>query len=251
VNIPWGKTSWRNFPIQQQPDWPDLEKLNVILTKLNSLPSLVFSGETRLLRQELKKVSKGEAFFLQVGNCSESFSDCNGPKIHNFLRVLLQMAMVVAFKSGKEVIKIGRVAGQYAKPRSSAFEMVNGEELPCYKGDNVNDYTPTLEARRPDADRLMEGYYRSAATLNLIRAFTQGGYNDIRNISDWKEHFFSDEISHLDHFQSFEKDLSYALNHGYRMEHSSASDIVYISHEALLLPYEEAFVRVDTTTGDY
>lgn len=246
------KNSWREFPTHQQPDWPDKNKLIEVIHKLENLPALVFSGETRRLKHELKNVNQGKSFILQVGDCAESFSDCNGPKIHNFLRIILQMAMVLSYKTNKKVIKIGRVAGQYAKPRSSKFDIINGESLPCYRGDIVNEFTPTFKGRVPNPDRLIEGYFRSAATLNLIRAFTQGGYSDITNLLDWKEHFFSHELANLKFYNHFEKELTNSLPKNKNVSKiTSSSDIVYISHEALLLDYEEAFARVDTTTGDY
>ncbi|NVN96624.1 MAG: 3-deoxy-7-phosphoheptulonate synthase, partial [Bacteroidetes bacterium] len=184
-----------------------------------------------------------------VGNCAENFSDCNGPKIHNFLRIFLQMAMVLEFKSKKRVIKIGRIAGQYAKPHSSDFEIVEGEKIPSYRGDIVNDFNKTLEQRTPNPNRLLEGYFRSASTLNLIRAFIQGGYNDISNIKDWESHFFSKEISGLDYYKKFAKDVTMSLDKG--ANKNFKSDQIYISHEALLLDYEEIFTRFDTTRGGY
>ncbi len=246
----WTKHSWRNFPISQQPEWSDKEYHQSILNKLESLPSLVFSGETRKLKIELTSVNSGESFILQIGNCSESFSDCNGPKIHNFIRIMMQMSLVIAFFSKKNIVKIGRIAGQYAKPRSSDNEEVNGTQIPTYRGDMVNDFTPTLECRRNDPGRILEGYFRSAATLNLIRAFTQGGYSDINNLLDWKRHFFQKEVLDLKYYNEIEKELSKSIsnNNAYK---SFNKDIIYTSHEALLLDYEEAFTRVDTTTGDY
>ncbi|MBP6978703.1 MAG: 3-deoxy-7-phosphoheptulonate synthase [Lentimicrobiaceae bacterium] len=249
----WSKCSWRNFQAQQQPEWKDVKHLNETISKLNNLPALVFSGETRRLKRELTEVNKGNSFILQVGNCAESFSDCNGPKIHNFLRIVLQMTRVIEFQANKNVVKIGRIAGQYAKPRSSDSEVLNGINFPVYRGDNVNDYSPSIEGREANADRLLEGYFRSAATLNLIRAFTQGGYGDIQNLSDWKRHFFSNEISNLEYYKNFERNVTNSLffNKKKKPSISPRGDLIYTSHEALLLDYEEAFARIDTTTGDY
>ena len=247
----WTRDSWRNFPILQQPDWSDIIALSNTIKKLKELPALVFSGETRRLKSELANVNKGDSFILHVGNCSESFSDCNGPKIHNFLRIILQMAMVLNINSGKKIIKLGRVAGQYAKPRSNNYETINEKRIPVYRGDIVNDFNPTLDARQPEIGRLLEGYFRSAATLNLIRAFTQGGYSDIDNLLDWKEHFYAKEISALDYYKKLEKKLTKSIANKEIPFNCNQGDIIYISHEALLLDYEEAFARIDTTTGDY
>lgn len=246
----WNKSSWRNFPVKQQPNWPDKRYHEEILMKLQNLPSLVFSGETRNLKKDLAKVNKGEKFVLQIGNCSESFSDCNGPKIHNFIRIMMQMALAIGYYSDKEIIKIGRIAGQYAKPRSSNYEEVDGVKLPSYRGDMVNGYAPTINNRRPNSGRMLEGYFRSAATLNLLRAFTQGGYSDMDNLLDWKKHFFQKEIANIDYYTDLEKKLTISISQN-GMRQPVAKDNIYTSHEALLLDYEEVFTRVDTTTGDY
>jgi 3-deoxy-7-phosphoheptulonate synthase len=248
----WTPSSWRNFPVKQQPNWPDEKHLKEVVARLNELPSLVFSGETRKLREALTSVNEGNSFILQVGNCAESFNDCHGPKIHNFLRIVLQMALVIKYKTDRQIIKIGRIGGQYAKPRSDDYECINGEKIPSYRGDMVNDCTPTYEARIPNPDRLLEGYFRSAATLNLIRAFTQGGYNEIKNLRDWKEHFFSEDISKLPYYIKLEKDLTSALgNKEVIFNATSERDEIFVSHEGLLLEYEEAFTRIDTTFGGY
>jgi 3-deoxy-7-phosphoheptulonate synthase len=248
----WTPGSWRNFPVKQQPSWPDEKHLKEVVARLRELPSLVFSGETRKLREALTGVSEGNSFILLVGNCAESFSDCHGPKIHNFLRIVLQMALVIKYKTDRQIIKIGRIGGQYAKPRSDDYEYVDGERIPSYRGDMVNDCAPTYEARIPNPDRLLEGYFRSAATLNLIRAFTQGGYNEIKNLRDWKEHFFSKDISKLPYYMKLEKDLTSALeNKEVIFNTTSERDQLFVSHEGLLLEYEEAFTRIDTTFGGY
>lgn len=248
----WTKNSWKQFKVYQQPDWPDIKRYEEIISELSKLPSLVFSGETRKLRQELINVNKNKGFILQVGNCAESFSDCNGPKIHNFLRIMLQMSMVLEYNTNKKVIKIGRIAGQYAKPRSSNFEIFDGIKLPSYRGDIVNEFTPTLEARTPKPERLMEGYFRSASTLNLIRAFIQGGYNDINNLNDWEQHFFSKEISQLGYYKKFAKEITDSFKDATSMFLiNKRSDQIFTSHEGLLLDYEETFTRLDTTYGGY
>jgi len=247
----WTIDSWRQYPIQQQPKWSNKNLFIEVIDKLNKLPALVFSGETRELKNELKKINKNKGFLLQAGHCSESFDYCNGPKIHNFLRIILQMATVLEFNTNMKIIKIGRIAGQYAKPRSSDFEIINGNKVPSYRGDMVNNSTKDLEARTPNPNRLLEGYFRSAATLNLIRAFIQGGYSNIRNFSDWKEHLFKKEVSNLKYYRYMENELTNSLEHKNLSYEIPSNDKVYISHEALLLDYEEAFTRIDTTSGDY
>lgn len=248
MNGSWSKDSWRKFPIAQQPDWPDVFEYNKTIHELAKLPSLVFSGETRKLTEQLEAVNQGNAFVLQVGHCSESFEDCNGPRIHNFLRIILQMSIVLMHGTGKRIIKIGRIAGQYAKPRSSKHDEIDGHLLPVYRGDIVNRFEPNLSARTPEAGNLLEGYFRSAATLNLLRAFTQGGYSDLKNLKDWKQHFFSQTISDNDNYTKFEKSVSSSLREQ-EILNLDTPEIIYVSHEALILDYEEAFVRVDTTTG--
>lgn len=248
----WFIDSWKNKTALQQPEWPNIKSLDIIIKKLRSLPALVFSGETRKLKEQLKLVNKGKGFVLQVGSCSESFTDCNGPLIHNFLRVLLQMSMVLNYQTKKEIIKIGRIAGQYAKPRSLNNEIINGVSLPAYRGDIINDYKPDVKSRTPNPKRLLEAYFRSAATLNLIRAFIQGGYTEIKNLHDWKKHFYSNEISNLEYYKNFERELTKSISESDLQKSLKAqTDEIYISHEALLLDYEQAFTRIDTTTGDY
>jgi len=252
MNNTWEKDSWKKFKTEQQPIWPNIDDFNEILLKLRKLPSLVFSGETRKLKSDLTRVNNGDKFILQIGNCSETFNDCNGPKIHNFIRLMLQMESIIEFNTNKEVIKIGRIAGQYAKPRTTNLELVNGIEMPTYRGDIINDYEPNLDGRIPNPSRLLEGYFRSASTLNLIRAFMQGGYNDISNFNDWEEHYFSKEILKKNYYVKFAEEVNNTLN--YKTNNTNKAfkeDLIYISHEALLLDYEESFVRKDTTYSGY
>jgi len=231
-NIKWSPNSWKNFECLQQPDWNN-KILEDVLLKLKNLPALVFSGETRNLSEDLLDVYEGGSFVLQVGNCAESFDECNGRNIHNFLRIFLQMSCIFELLSGKSVIKIGRIAGQYAKPRSKEKEFINDQELYTYRGDMVNSYEKTLDERTPDPKRLLEGYFKSVSTLNLLRAFNQGGYLDIENFNDWSKHpqvqdFLQNNIKKIE------------------LENLS-SGRVYISHEGLLLDYESCFARIDTT----
>jgi 3-deoxy-7-phosphoheptulonate synthase len=242
----WTPESWKQFQALQQPPWPDTEAYELILSKLKGLPALVFSGETRNLKEKLEEVSKGKSFILQAGNCAESFSECNGPEIHNYMRIMWAMTDILEKKTGKQVIKIGRIAGQYAKPRSSEIEIINEREFPVYRGDNVNSPELDMEGRIPDPNRLLEGYYRSVATLNLIRAFEQGDYSHSIYMHDWFEFPYSEEIKKSEVFQRYLNGLSKVGPANY-----DRSSGFFISHEALLLGYEEAFSRIDTTTGVY
>ena len=244
----WSLESWKNFEILQQPTYENVDIYNINLQKLSSLPSLVFSGETRLLQSELNDIDNNDKFILQIGDCSESFNDCNGPKIHNYLRLFLQMSKIIEFNNKADVIKIGRIAGQYAKPRSSDFEIINNIKLPVYRGDNVNNFEPTLSDRKPDPDKLLKGYFHSVATLNLIRAFISGGYSDINHIADWENHFYASDLSKIKRYDEFKLFLNKTLTSNLQ----SKSDIIYTSHEALILGYEQAFIRKDTVKeGNY
>ena len=249
-DIQWNISSWKDFEIKHLPIFDNKKDLENVKNILKTLPSLVFSGETRKLKQELLKVHSGNAFILQVGDCSESFSDCNGPKIHNFLRIIMQMSLIIGGESNLKIVKIGRVAGQYAKPRSSDFEEVNGVILPVYRGDMINDFNQSISDRLPNPKRILDAYFYSAATLNLIRAFTQGGYTDIQNILDWKFHFYNKDLDKIKKFGKFEKFIENSLIKNTAIK-LSENDIVYTSHEALLLDYEECFTRIDTLTGDF
>ena len=237
----WNKKTWLEFKLIQQPNWPDRQKLNQAIDKLSDLPALVFAGETRQLKLELGNLESTNGFIIQAGNCAESFSDCNGPRIHNYLRVMLQMSNILKSRTSKNIINIGRIAGQYAKPRSSEIETIDEKEYEVYRGDNVNNFTIENFGRIPNPERLIDGYFHAAATLNLIRAFTQGGYSDIKYQSDWSKHFFQDETKKF----STENKLKSEPNKSIRR------DIFYISHEALLLPLEQAFTRLDTINNGH
>lgn len=251
----WTKSGWRAFPAHQQPAWPDGVIRDEILAKLSRLPALVFAGESRALKQGLAEAAEGRAFVLQAGDCSEEFSRCHGPSIHDLLKVILQMSVILTYAGEKKVVKIGRIAGQYAKPRSSDTEIVNGLELPVYRGDMVNCSDPTLEARIPDPRRMLEGYFRATATLNLVRAFTSGGYAALDQVHSWSEascRAFPANPRYEELVRGIEKAIRFMSAIGID-SHSPQLDQVtlYTSHEALLLEYEEAMARIDTTTGDW
>lgn len=254
-NYEWHKSSWHSFPIKQQPQWPDKNELLKILKDLSQLPAIVFAGESRMLKNELAKVSEDKVFLLQGGDCSEDFSGCNGPRIHNLLRVILQMAIILTYVGEKRVVKIGRIAGQYAKPRSADSEIIDGVEIPSYRGDMVNSPEPTLEARTPDPRRILEGYFRSTATLNLVRAFTHGGYAALDQVQDWQKHYFANNavMRKYEHIANdISKAISFTKAKGLDISFPQLKeDTLYTSHEALLLEYEEAMTRIDTTTGDW
>lgn len=244
MNYNWTINSWKKHSIKQQPKWPNLFELEQILNNLNFLPSLVFAGEIRNLTQSLEDLEENNSFIIQAGNCAESFSNCNGPKIHNYLRVILQMASIVQEKSGKNILKIGRIAGQYSKPRSIDIETVDGVEYEVYRGDNINGVAVGEINRTPDPKNLLKGYFYSAATLNLIRAFTQGGYTEIKYNFDWGKHPFENEANY------FFSDLNSESKQSHDIKYYHKSDF-YISHEALILDYEQAFTREDTIYGGF
>ena len=252
----WSPDSWRNFPIKQQPTYDDLEKLHQIEAQLKTFPPLIFAGEARELKNSLAKVARGEAILLQGGDCAESFANFNAANIRDLFKVLLQMNMVLMYATGKPVVKIGRIAGQYAKPRSSDYEEINGVKLPSYRGDIVNDIEFSEEARKPKPEKLLEAYYKSAATLNLIRAYARGGFADLRAIHKWNLEFLAgNELESK--FEELAEKITQALKF---MEACGVSPdntpqlkqtTLYTSHEALLLNYEEALTRKDTFTGDW
>ena len=188
----WTPDSWRKKPIQQVPDYPDRQALADVEKQLATFPPLVFAGEARSLKKQLARVAKGEAFLLQGGDCAESFAEHGANNIRDFFRVFLQMAVVLTYAAASPVVKVGRIAGQFAKPRSSPTEKRDGKELPSYRGDIINDIAFTEEARRPDPRRQIEAYRQSAATLNLLRAFAQGGYANLASVQQWMLGFVKD-----------------------------------------------------------
>ena len=185
----WAPSSWRAFRADQQPSWPDEVALEHVLKHLAALPPLVFAGEARQLTTSLAEVAAGRAFLLQAGDCAESFDDFSADSIRDKLKVILQMAVVLTYGSGVPVVKVGRIAGQFAKPRSSPTEQVGAEELPSFRGHIVNDVVPTATSRTADPVRLLEAYHQSASTLNLLRAFAKGGFADLRQVHTWNQQF--------------------------------------------------------------
>jgi 3-deoxy-7-phosphoheptulonate synthase len=246
----WSLNSYKNYPIKHQPTWPNVDEYTKCINQLKKVPSLVYAEEIRSLKSQLEDVINGNSFILQIGDCSENFDDCHGPKIHNFIKIISQMSSIIESLTSKKVIKVGRIAGQYAKPRSEEFEMINGEIIPTYKGDNINSFEPNKESRTPNPQRLIQGYYKSTAILNLIRAFTQGGYLEMDNFSDWKSHFFSKELEQIQDFKNVEEKIESFIRSNQSLTGvSHDSSKIYISHEGLLLDYEAAFTRTDTVKG--
>src|SRR6201991_3223055 len=251
----WTPDSWRAKPIAQAPQYPDPKALADVEKQLATFPPLVFAGEARELKRTLARVADGHGFLLQGGDCAESFAEHGADNIRDFFRVFLQMAIVLTYAGALPVVKVGRIAGQFAKPRSSSTENVNGVELPSYRGDIVNDIAFTEKARIPDPQRQLDAYRQSAATLNLLRAFATGGYANLASVHQWMLGFVKDSPQSR-RYEELADRISEALNFmracGLDLEDHPelrATDI-YTSHEALLLGYEQAFTRVDSTTGD-
>ena len=252
----WTPDSWRTRPVLQMPDYPDAKALADVEAQLATFPPLVFAGEARNLKKSLARVAAGEAFLLQGGDCAESFAEHGANNIRDFFRVLLQMAVVLTYAGAVPVVKVGRIAGQFAKPRSAPTEKVGDLELPVYRGDIVNgtDFTP--EARIPDPRRQIEAYRQSAATLNLLRAFATGGYANLSNAHQWMLSFVKDSPQSK-RYQDLANQITEALGFmracGVDPELHPELRITdfFTSHEALLLGFEEALTRVDSTTGDW
>jgi 3-deoxy-7-phosphoheptulonate synthase len=252
----WTPDSWRGKPVLQMPQYPDAGALADVEAQLATFPPLVFAGEARNLKKSLARVARGEAFLLQGGDCAESFAEHGANNIRDFFRVFLQMAVVLTYAGALPVVKVGRIAGQFAKPRSSPTEKIDGKELPSYRGDIVNDIAFTESARTPDPQRQLMAYRQSAATLNLLRAFATGGYANLASVHQWMLGFLKDSPQSR-RYKELADRISEALNFmracGLDLEahpELRATDF-YTSHEALLLGYEQAFTRVDSTTGDW
>jgi 3-deoxy-7-phosphoheptulonate synthase len=252
----WSPESWRDRPIKQQPAWPDPADLDRALKQISAYPPLVFAGEARSLQSGLAKVAAGNAFLLQAGDCAESFEDFSADNIREKLRVILQMAIVLTYSMGVPVVKVGRMAGQFAKPRSSDFERVGDDDIPSFRGHIVNAEGPTAAARIPTPERLVQAYHQSASTLNLVRAFTKGGFAALDRVHAWNQEFVASSPAG----QRYEQ-LASEIDRALRFMRATGMDTelnptlsqvdVYTSHEALLLSYEEALTRRDSTTGTW
>ncbi|HWU72229.1 MAG TPA: 3-deoxy-7-phosphoheptulonate synthase class II [Sphingomonas sp.] len=252
----WAPDSWTNYEARQLPNYPDAAALAAATKQLASYPPLVFAGEARNLTTDLARVVEGKAFLLQGGDCAESFAEFHPNNIRDTFRVILQMAVVLTFASKLPVVKLGRMAGQFAKPRSADTEVVDGVELPSYRGDNVNDIAFTPESREPDAQRMVRAYNQSAATLNLLRAFSTGGYASLDRVHGWMLDFMG-RSPLAAKFDAVADQIGAALDFmracGLSPETvpQLGGTSFYTSHEALLLPYEQALTRQDSLTGDW
>lgn len=252
----WSPDSWRGFPIKQQPTWPDDGDLDRALKQIAAYPPLVFAGEARSLQAGLAQVAAGNAFLLQAGDCAESFDEFSADNIREKLRVILQMAIVLTYSMGVPVMKVGRLAGQFAKPRSSDFETYGDLELPSFRGHIVNAEAPTEAGRVPSPDRLVQAYHQSAATLNLVRAFTKGGFAALDRVHAWNQEFVASSPAGQRYDQlATEIDRALRFMRATGMDTETNANLrevdVFTSHEALLLPYEEALTRRDSTTGSW
>ena len=251
----WKINSWRDYTAKHIPKYPDENHLSKVEDTLKSFPPLVFAGEVRSLKRSLAEVSDGNGFLLQGGDCAESFTEFNADNIRDTFRVILQMAVVLTSGTNLPIVKVGRMAGQFAKPRSSETETINGVELPSYTGDIINDINFDEELRQPDPDRMLKGYSQAASTLNLLRAFADGGYADLRHVNSWNMGFVKSDphgerYHHLAH--QIQESLNFMDALGINSNNTPQLRTVdyFTSHEALLLPYEEALTRVDSTSGD-
>lgn len=252
----WSPTSWRQKPIQQVPDYPDAAALKSTEERLATFPPLVFAGEARRLKSALASVANGDSFLLQGGDCAESFAEHGADNIRDFFRAFLQMAVVLTFGAQMPVVKVGRIAGQFAKPRSSNVERQGDVELPSYRGDIINGIEFTPEARIPNPERQIMAYRQSAATLNLLRAFAMGGYANLENVHQWMLGFVKDSPQ-AERYRKLADRLSETMEFmravGINADNNRAlrETDFFTSHEALLLGYEEAMTRVDSTSGDW
>ena len=253
---PWAPGSWRNFSAEQQPDWPDEAELERVLKIISGLPPLVFAGEARKLTEQMALAAEGKAFLLQAGDCAESFDDLSADVIREKLRVILQMAVVLTYSAGVPVVKVGRIAGQFAKPRSNPTEAKKGESLPSFRGHMVNDSPFTATARVADAARLLTAYHQSSSTLNLLRAFTTGGFADLTRVHSWNRSFVASSPAgkrYMEVASGIDSALRFMLACGISSSEDPRLHTVdfFTSHEALILGYEEAMTRVDSLTGDH
>jgi 3-deoxy-7-phosphoheptulonate synthase len=255
-DLEWEPSSWRRFPAAQQPEWPDLDALERALAEVRRMPPLVFAGEARTLRSSLAQVSAGDGFLLHAGDCAESFADFSADNIRDKLKLILQMSVALTYSTGVPTLKVGRIAGQFAKPRSAPTEKRDGLELPSFRGDMVNDFAFDAVARRPDPNRMVRVYHQAAATLNLLRAFTKGGFADLNSVHRWNLEF----VRTSGEGRRYEV-LANEIDRALRFMAACGIDLdaevqlhqvdFYTSHEALLLGYEEALTRRDSLTGDW
>ena len=252
----WTLNSWRNYPVKHIPEYENKKELNMVLDKIKSFPPLVFAGETRTLKSQLADVVDGKAFLLQGGDCAESFAEFHPDNIRDTFKVILQMSLVMTYSASMPVVKVGRIAGQFSKPRSSPTETKNGKELPSYLGDNINGIEFSEKIRKPDAKRLFKAYSQSAATLNLLRALSQGGFADLNKVHLWNLGFLK-KSPEGKKFKELEDKIADALSFmdacGINADFNRRLTTVncFTSHEALLLPFEESMTRIDSTTGKY
>lgn len=252
----WTRSSWRGFEARQMPAYPDPAAVTAVEERLASYPPLVFAGETRALKARLAQVSRGEAFLLQGGDCAESFAEFGADNIRDTFRVLLQMAVVLTFGARKPVVKVGRVAGQFAKPRSADMEQVGDVSLPSYRGDIINGFEFDEAARIPDPERMLQGYLQSAATLNLLRAFASGGYASLDRVASWNLGFAQGSPQserYMAMAGRIKDSIDFMASAGITAEtsHDIRTVDYYTSHEALLLNYEEQLTRRDSTSGEW
>ena len=256
MDTTWTPDSWQSRPAAQQPEWPDAAALDAALKRLSGMPPLVFAGEARILTDRLAQVAAGQAFLLQAGDCAESFDTFSADSIRDKLRVILQMAVVLMYSSGVPIVKVGRIAGQYGKPRSSSTETDGSLTLPAFRGHIVNDIAFSEQARRPDPERLVTAYQQSAATLNLLRAFTSGGFGDLSRVHAWTQEFVASS-SEGHRYEAMANEIDRTLRFmkacGVDTEAEPRLHNVdfYTSHEALILGYEEALTRRDSLTGQW
>jgi 3-deoxy-7-phosphoheptulonate synthase len=250
----WAPDSWRAKPARQLPNYPDADVLARVESELARRPPLVFAGEARRLKRQLSNVASGQAFLLQGGDCAESFKEFSAEGVRDTFRVLLQMAVVMTFAAAKPVVKVGRIAGQFAKPRSADIEIQDGVELPSYRGDSINDMAFTAEGRVPDPERLLKAYDQAASTLNLLRALASGGYADLHNVHQWTLDFLEGSPAgerYREYAGRITEALAFMRACGVTPEAAPSLEGVdfFTSHEALHLPFEEALARMDSTTG--
>jgi len=248
----WTPDSWRSFPAAQQPAWPDPAELDGVRKKLSARPPLIYAGEAASLKTALAEAARGRAFVIQAGDCAETFADFSPDRVKDLFKVILQMAVALTWSSGVPTVKIGRIAGQFAKPRSNATEAIGGQVLDSYRGDMVNSAHPSPEARRPDAENLLRAYEQSASTLNLLRAFARGGFADLASVHQWNREFVS-ASREGQRYESVASGIDSALRFmkACGIDSRALHEVeVFSSHEALILDYEQALTRQDSMGGD-